>query len=231
MSTNTNINSSDSIEDEHHKATNEEKNEGDIIREVHLKISPQYASFNVVPKQGEENDGNFPRNLHNAAELFLRVGMVVHAEKLKECTDATIYLYAENPDGKTGVRIGKACVCWNCGYCGLPKGTEFSKQNDSRSQLEARTRTIKKKKNKKKENTTPPGPCWSCNESDQINWIQVTQKKDKKIIEVPWIENAPLTAEEVRKKKDAELATKRADVEANVKKSLEERIAAANSDK
>ena len=89
--------------------------EGEVVREVHLKISPQYASVQVIAKAEEKNDNNFPHNLHNAAELFLRVGMVENAERLRVTTDSMMDIYASNPDGKTGMRIGKGCVCWSCG--------------------------------------------------------------------------------------------------------------------
>ncbi len=188
--------------------------DGEVVREVHLKISPQFATISVTPKEdGEGNDRNFPRNLHNAAELFLRVGMVDNAERLKECGDKLISLYEDNPDGKTGIRVGQACVCWSCGYCGLPKGYQNLYGNN----------------NKQKEIIKfPPGPCFNCNETDQINWLQVTEKQGKKVIEIPWIETATLTEEEEKKKQDAELAAKRAEVEAQVKKALAERVKGNN---
>ena len=214
--------------------------EGDIVREIHLKISPQYANIAVIPKPGEGSDKNFPRNLHNAAELFLRVGMVENSKRVKECTDGMISLYADNPDGKSGVRIGNACVCWNCGYCGLPKG--FENQSSQKEMLGAngngsnstsaststggnKKKNSKKKTKGKKNNFTDsaPGPCHNCNESDQINWLKVTQKENNVVQEMPWIENAPLTAEEAKKKRDAELAAKRAEVEARVKKAMADR--------
>jgi len=181
--------------------------EGEVLREVHLKISPQYATIVVVPKAEEARDKQFPHNLHNAAELFLRAGMVENAEKLKDSTDKMISLYADNPDGKTGVMIGQGCVCWNCGFCGLPK--DFKEENTK----------------------SPPGPCSGCNESEQINWLRVTQKQGTKVSDMPWIEVTPLSEEEAKKKKDAVLAAKRAEVEAGVKKAIEERAAAEKSAK
>jgi hypothetical protein len=42
-----------------------------------LTINAKLASITVVPNStGEAKEGNFPRNLHNAAELFLKVGHV-----------------------------------------------------------------------------------------------------------------------------------------------------------
>jgi len=180
--------------------------EGEVVREIHLKISPQYATIVVVPKADEVNDANFPRNLHNAAELFLRVGMVENAAKLKTCVDGMITTYKENPDGKSGMRLGRACVCWSCGYCGLPKNYQEGKSKKG-----------------------PPGPCNHCGEPDQVNWLKVTTQQGKKGSEIPWIELAPLTEEEEKKKKDAEMAAKRAEIEANVKKAIQERKLVENS--
>lgn len=182
--------------------------EGNKDKELVLEITPQYATIQVIPKEDEINDKNFPRNLHNAAELFLRVGMLKNVETLKGCTDKMMSLYADNPDGTTGVRLGEACICWNCGYCGLPKGFQ-----------EGSISTNSKTKRK-----TRSGPCNGCGEVDQVNWVRVTSKKEKDITEMPWIEIAPLTEEEAKKKREAELSVKRAEVEANVKKALEERM-------
>jgi len=186
----------------------EQGEEGEIVREVHLKISPQYASVAVVPKEdGEKNDKNFPHNLHNAAELFLRVGIVDNAEKLKVATDKMISIYAENPDGASGMRIGDACVCWCCGHCGIPKDYIDDKKS------------IDKK---------VPGPCFECGEKEQVNWLRITQKQGTKFVNMPWIEVAPLSKEEAEKKKDAERAAKRAEVEASVKQVLATRAASGN---
>lgn len=186
----------------------EQSEKEEIVREVHLKISPQYASVAVVPKDGEKRDTNFPHNLHNAAELFLRVGLVENAEKLQVTTDKMMNIYAENPDGKSGLNIGDACVCWSCGHCGIPK--DYKKED---------------KKNKL------PGPCLDCGEKEQVNWLRITQKKGNEIVEMPWIEMAPLSEEQNQKKKDAEIAAKRAEVEARVKQAIAARAASENASK
>ena len=184
----------------------EQDAQGEIVREVHLKISPQYANIAVVPKEGEKGDKNFPHNLHNAAELFLRVGIVDNAEKLKVATDKMISIYAENPNGSTGMRIGDACVCWNCGFCGIPQIID-EKSIDEKV----------------------PGPCFECGEKEQINWLRIKQKQGTNFATMPWIEVAPLSEEEAEKKKDAEIAAKRAEVEARVKQVLAARAAPESS--
>lgn len=180
--------------------------EGEVVREITLAIDTRYASIVVVPKSDEVNDANMPRNLHNAAELFLRVGMVDNAERVKDTAGSMLDMCADNPDGKTNVKIGHGCACWSCGFCGLPKGGGESK--------------VAPGGKKSKIPKTPPGPCGNCGEVDQINYVRVTRKG---MDDLPWIEAPPLTEEEKQKKKDAELAAKRREVEEQVKAALEAR--------
>ena len=75
----------------------------------------------VLGEAGQEaRDKNMPRNLHNAAELFLRCGMVDQAEKLQTTTSDMLDIYATKPDGSSH-SMGRAAVCWECGFCGLPR--------------------------------------------------------------------------------------------------------------
>jgi len=188
--------------------------EGEVVRQIELKIDTRYATILVEPKADEVNDANIPRNLHNAAELFLRVGMVENAERVKETTDALLEMYAIDPDGKTNVRIGNGCVCWNCGHCGLAKDANGEYKNNNM--------------NSKKSKRVPPGPCGRCGEVDQVNYLRVTRKGlDGKVTDLPWIEAPPMSEKEKQKKKEAELEAKRKEIEANVKKALEERAKAS----
>lgn len=180
--------------------------EGEVVREVHLKVDTRFALVSVLPKPDETTDANFPRNLHNAAELFLRVDMVENAERLRDDTASMLDLYADNPDGRTGLRVGRAVVCWSCGRCGLPEGAgeggAGSSANDDRDER------------------APPRPCGRCGEAEQTNWLRFSQKRGETL---PWIEAAPLSEEERRKKDEADEAARRAEVEANVKSALAKR--------
>ena len=180
--------------------------QGDVLR---LEISPKYATIRTVPKPTEAQDANFPRNLHNAAELFLKCGLVPNAVKLKDATDEMMSLYSSDPDGRRGVRLGRACVCWSCGHVGIP--TDYTEEQRD------------------------PGPCASCNETDQVNWVRVMssatgETKNKNGAEdLPWIEVAPMTEEQAKQmeeEKQKDLAARRAAVEENVRKALEERASA-----
>mmetsp|Transcript_22516 Transcript_22516/g.48769 ORF Transcript_22516/g.48769 Transcript_22516/m.48769 type:complete len:195 (+) Transcript_22516:108-692(+) len=184
---------------------------GEVLREVELKIDIRSASILVVPKSDEVNDANMPRNLHNAAELFLRAGMIDAAENVKKNASELLELYASDPDGKRNVKVGRGCVCWACGYCGLPKDGESKKGNSITDDLYK----------------IPPGPCSKCAEEEQVNWLKVTKpgthdNKGKKE-ELPWIEAPPLSEDEIKKKNVALLAAKRKEVENKVKLALLER--------
>ena len=186
---------------------------GELLREIELKIDLRAASILVIPKSDEVNDANMPRNLHNAAELFLRLGMVDCAESVKSNVASLLDIYANNPDGKSNFLVGRGCVCWACGFCGLPKnGANHQGSSSITDDL----------------HKIPPGPCSKCGEKEQVNWLRVTQPKDatnnsKKKEELPWIEAPPLSEEEMKKKKEAQLAAKRKEVEEQVKRALEER--------
>ena len=61
----------------HYNSDSGEEVSGELLREreIELKIDIRSASILVIPKPDEVQDKNMPKNLHNAAELFLRVGM------------------------------------------------------------------------------------------------------------------------------------------------------------
>mmetsp|Transcript_28757 Transcript_28757/g.40426 ORF Transcript_28757/g.40426 Transcript_28757/m.40426 type:complete len:250 (-) Transcript_28757:77-826(-) len=212
------------------------------MREVHhLKVDTRFAMIRVEPKVGEGSDANFPRNLHNAAELFLRVNMVEAAETLRQCTSSMLDIYATNPDGSTGVSIGRACVCWNCGHVGLPQ-QHYEKDDNPEAQEQTDTATCKstnKKQTKKsskskqsKKKKDEYGVCRKCKEGDQTNWVRVVRQMDGNSStpsDIPWVEKTPLTPEQQAKKDAADKAAKRQEIEANVAAALAERLAASTT--
>lgn len=137
--------------------------QGDVLR---MEISSKYATIQILPNGDEALDTNFPRNLHNAAELFLKCGLVPNAVRLQECTDKLLDMYANDPS--KAIKLGRACVCWKCGYCGIPKDYADSQEES--------------------------GPCLNCQETVQVNWVRVTQPNSDH--DLPWIERAAVTEEE-----------------------------------
>ena len=130
-----------------------------------LSFSPVLASFKVTPNPDESSDPNFPRNLHNAGELFLRVGHVGSAFTLHSAATKQLNILSNGPDGKTAYELGRACVCWNCGYVGLPKNKDKCKEKE----------------------VVPKGVCAKCGRDEETNFVRVqsTEGEEK---ELPWME-------------------------------------------
>jgi hypothetical protein len=78
-----------------------------------LRISESFASIKVLPKVDERGHPNFPRNLHNACELFCATGNVGSAIKVQP--------QFASPKGETGCRKVVPCVP-HCGICIDPGG-------------------------------------------------------------------------------------------------------------
>ena len=91
---------------------------------------------------------------------------------MKECVDAFLSLLSEGPTGKP-TSLGTGCLCWSCGYAGLPKNAEKCREDGS-----------------------VPGVCVKCGEREQTNFFHVM--KDEKT-KVPWIEMKKEEEEEAGK--------------------------------
>ena len=135
-----------------------------------LTITPNFANLKVVPNSKEEYaEPNFPKNLHNVAELFLKVGRVEMAEKVSIACTSLFETYEKGPDGRTTHSMGRAIVCWNCGHCGLPS-------NGSETHMV---------------NVTPKGICTNCRSDEETNFLKVTKAQGIEAGEdqaIPWLE-------------------------------------------
>ena len=130
---------------------------------VRCDISSSFHIRQVEPNPGEENDANFPRNVHNAAELFLRLGIKDNAERLHSAVTKLFQLLEQGPDGRTTHTLGRACICWSCGHAGIPANADSCSEKG----------------------TSPAGVCNKCGDSSQTNFLKVTQP-DGTVI--PWLE-------------------------------------------
>ena len=73
---------------------------------------------------------------------------------------------AAGPDGKTTQRLGRACVCWGCGFVGLPTNAAHCSEKGS----------------------SPAGVCAGCGGDEQTNFVQGIRADGAKL---PWIEVPP----------------------------------------
>ena len=127
-----------------------------------LKFDKRFASIKIEPKEDERDDPNFPRNLHNAAELLIATKHGAEAAAMHAATTKLLEILEAGPSGRASQRVGRGCVCWSCGFVGLP-----TNQCDEQA-LE------------------PPGVCASCGKFD-TNFVRVVNADGAT---VPWIEAA-----------------------------------------
>ena len=106
----------------------------------------------MVPSSAAEGqEANFPRNLHNAAELFLRAGLAQNARRCIQRCSALLEVLKEGPDGKRSHSMGRGAVCWQCGHCGLPANAAECSETDIK----------------------PAPKCGACKSDAQTNFIKV----------------------------------------------------------
>ena len=129
------------------------------------EIKASFANIKVLPKKGEENEGNFPRNLHNACELFVMTNQHGSALRCSSCINKYLNLLATDPDGTSKNAIGRACVCWVCGYLGIPKNSHETPESGYTG------------------GSLPK--CKNCGEQEQTNWVKPLDKNGK---EIPFME-------------------------------------------
>ena len=153
-----------------------------------LQFDARFATFKVEPNdEAEGKNPNFPRNLHNAAELFAALGYTDAAAKLHACVSRNLATLEAGPDGKSAQRLGRACVCWSCGHVGLPSNAARCSEKGAK----------------------PAGVCGGCGEDAQTNFLRVVAADGKAL---PWIEHAPLTAAQEEKAGEARAAAAAAEV-------------------
>jgi len=141
-----------------------------------LQFDARFATFKVEPNDdAEARAPNFPRSLHNAAELFTHLGHSASAARMHACVMRVLGALAAGPDGKSQQRLGRPCVCWGCGHVGLPTNKCSEKA------------------------AKPAGLCAHCGDDSQTNFVYCVGAEGKRL---PWIEAAPVKAEQQQAKVD-----------------------------
>lgn len=72
-----------------------------------------------MPNDGEEKETNMPRNLHNAAELLVATKQRNSLNRMHGTTSTMLATLKAGPDGQTTQSMGRAAICWLCGYTGV----------------------------------------------------------------------------------------------------------------
>jgi len=89
------------------------------------QIPAAYASFHVLPNASDDpSDERMPKNLAQACLLFHQTNNDKCLDRLHEDMGRLLSILAKGPDGKTKISIGKGCICWSCGFVGLPSNAQ-----------------------------------------------------------------------------------------------------------
>lgn len=120
-----------------------------------VQVPSVYGQFKILTNPGEESSSErMPKNVAQAVLLFHQTQGLSQAVKLHECMEKVLNILAKGPDGKTKFNIGKGCICWSCGFIGIPTNSE---------EIEASpTQFI-------------PPQCQICKMSDDTNFVQGEQ--------------------------------------------------------
>jgi hypothetical protein len=108
-----------------HSTSEQVEKDPDVWDRSRDALDERLSMVHIEAHPDEENDANFPRNLHNVAELFLARECLGPAKRLQDCTLAFLSLVEQKPAANS-VKVGRACICWTCGYCGLERSGESS---------------------------------------------------------------------------------------------------------
>ena len=95
--------------------------------ETTITIPRTFLLYKIIPKTTEINDKNIPKTIFDAISLFYSTNNLERANKCSNCLTSTLTLLSNGPDGKTEIKIGTPCICWECGYLGIP---ESEKENE-----------------------------------------------------------------------------------------------------
>ena len=147
-----------------------------------IQFDARFATFKIDHNdESERRAANFPRSLHNAAELFIHLGHSECAARLHQCVMRHLQTLAAGPDGRSAQRLGRACICWSCGHVGLPRNSASCSDKGPK----------------------PAGVCDGCGDDSQTNFVRCVQEGQS----LPWIEAPPpLTPEQAAKADEAKQA-------------------------
>ena len=134
-----------------------------------INIPQAFSVFRIEPKSSESHESNMPRSILEAVTLFHATGKSEAATKCTNCVNTALEVLAAGPDGKSEISIGYACICWDCGYVGLPEN--ISNRDEIGEGADEHPDSLFE--------------CRHCKTTDQTNLVRGVQP-DGSVI--PWIE-------------------------------------------
>ena len=150
-----------------------------------VEFTSLFASIKIEPNDEEEDaNSNFPRNLHNAVELFVVTGQTSAGARLSSATSAMLKIYSE-PSDMTNYAMGRACVCWACGHAGLPANRDELSETDVGAAVYRSGRAAPHAR----KSAGPAPECGACDSSSATNFLTVLRATGGgSATAIPWIQ-------------------------------------------
>jgi hypothetical protein len=150
-----------------------------------VEFTSLFASIKIEPNDEEEDaNSNFPRNLHNAVELFVVTGQTSAGARLSSATSAMLKIYSE-PSDMTNYAMGRACVCWACGHAGLPANRDELSETDVGAAVYRSGRAAPPARKR----AGPAPECGACDSSSATNFLTVLRATGGgSATAIPWIQ-------------------------------------------
>jgi len=128
-----------------------------MAQPVTVDVPAAYGAFEVFPRDAEEEgDERMPKTVGHAYLVMVQTGSAESAERCRNCMDRYLQILAAGPSGSLIVNVGQACLCWACGFIGLPQNAdELDDQADE---------PVKKK-------MPPLAICKQCKSGEKTNYI------------------------------------------------------------
>lgn len=139
-----------------------------------IEVPVAFNSFHVYPRdEDEDKDPSMPRTIANAYLVFMKTGNTESADRCKSCMERYLQILSSGPTGSLIINIGQACICWSCGFVGLPANTEQLTTNEGESPVRMKM--------------PPFAICKNCSSGDKTNFILGKQPDDSPI---PFLEQS-----------------------------------------
>ena len=122
------------------------------------QIPAAYGAFEIFARDEEEQaDEKMPKTVGHALLLLMASGESESTARCRDCMDKYLQILAAGPSGSLTVNVGQACLCWGCGFVGIPSNTDAL-------EAEATDDPVRKK-------MPPFAVCKHCGSDDKTNFI------------------------------------------------------------
>jgi len=123
-----------------------------------VEVPAVYGAFEIFPRDEEEEaDERMPKTIGHAYLVLVQTGCQESADMLRGCMDRYLNMLSSGPSGNIAVNVGQACICWSCGFVGIPHNADELDDKIEQDKIKKRM--------------PPFALCRHCKSGDKTNYI------------------------------------------------------------